>query len=362
MSTKLPLKLNFYIIKKFFPPFIITSIFFLIIYVIVEFFDKMNYFIALNIPFKTIILYYLYYSPKIFYMLFPLSILFAVLFIISSMNQNNELLAIYSAGISNLQFTFLLIITVFILTFFIIITQDFYLPKLTKKRLKLEEIIFRKNITLDNVNISKRGLENNLIFVDIYNNSEKKIINVTIIYFNKNNDIEKQIKSSYAIYDENKQIWNFYNLYLFQFNEGKIISSYYPQKEIKLKENPEFFSRGITDIDTITLKEAIKNINYYRKFNIIDFENELKFWQKFSLPLGGFIISILAISIGTYLKRNVLIYSLLICLIIFGIFYWITNTFWNLGRRGFASAFIAAWIGDIIFLFINIITYKILKT
>ena len=330
MLINIPKKLNLYLVKKFFLPFIITSILFTVIYIIVEFFDKMNYFFSMNTPFNLIIKYYLYFIPKIFHMLFPLSILFSVLFIISTLNQNNELLAIYSAGISNIQFTFYLILTIFILTFIIIFTQDFYLPNLTQKRIKLEEQIFVKNLNLDNFNISKQGLENNIIYVDIYNNTEKKIINVNILFFNNDNTLKSQYNADYAIYNEKLKVWEFYNLEIIYYSNGNISKRFYSKLNVSLKETPEFFSRGIIDIDTITIKEAMKNIKYFKKFNIINFENELKFWQKFSLPFGGLIISIFAISLGTYLKRNILIYSLIICLIIFGVYYWITNTFWNL--------------------------------
>jgi len=357
--NRIPVKLGIYSIKNFILPFAVMSLLSIFLYVLAEFFDKMNVFLNGNIPFETILLYFLYFIPKMFFMMFPLSILFASVFVISNMNHNNELISVYGAGISTLQFSIPLLVFIFIFTLFITLFQDYYVPNTYQKKIEIEQTMFNRKKVADNAKIFSKGSDNKFFFIDRYIDSESKLTGIYIIQFNSKNELIMEINAESAYYKKNK--WVFQNVKQVNYYNNIPKISYYGEKTYPFKETPVYFARNVQDIDTLTIKSAYQYIFFLKKFDVSNFEDELKFWQKFSLPMGGFIIAIFGIVAGTYFRKNVLISSILLCLIIFGAYYWIMNSFWNFGRKGFTTAFMAAWIGDILFMGIGFISMIFLK-
>lgn len=352
---KIPKKLGLYLIKSFFGPFLIMSLLIIIIYIVQDFIQHINSFLGSGKSFNLVIMYYLYWAPKMFFQTFPLPVLFASVYIISNLNFHNELIAIHSSGISTLQLSIPLLIFIFLFTGVLIATQDYYVTNTYKKKLEIEKILFNRKIIKDNYNISKKGFDNTFFFIRKYTAKNQRLDSIHIIKFSKDGEIIQDIKAGYGIYDSKTNKWIFYNVYE-TFYSHKLLVRYYTNKGYDLKEKPLFFARTSDNVETMTIKEAMEYINMLKTSGNTNFYDELYFWEKFSLPIGAFIIAIFGIAAGTYFRHNVLINSLILCLVVFAIYYWVLNTFFLFGRKGFGTPFLAAWIGDFIFVILGIIS------
>lgn len=352
---KIPKKLGLYLIKSFIVPFILMSVLIIIIYIIQDFLQHINTFLNTNKPFNLVLKFYFYWIPKMFFQTFSLPILFATVYVISNLNFHNELIAIHSSGISTLQLSLPLLIFIFLLTLFLIGSQDYYVTNSYNKKLEVEKTLFNRKIIKDNYNISKKGFDNKFFFVRRYIAKNEKLETIHIIKFSKNGEIIYDIKAKYGIFDDKTQTWEFYKVNEITY-QPTLTVKYYSKKIYKLKEKPIFFARTSDNVETMTIEESIEYINMLKSSGNSNFYDELYFWEKFSLPAAAFIMAIFGIAAGTYFRHNVLINSLILCLIVFAVYYWVLNTFFLFGRKGFGTPFLAAWIGDFIFTILGIIS------
>ena len=86
-----------YIAKMFFAFFLGGLVVFLTLFVAVDFMSNMVRFQA---PPASLIQYYFLYAPGLVYQLIPVACLLATILTLSTLNRNNELVALFSAGMS----------------------------------------------------------------------------------------------------------------------------------------------------------------------------------------------------------------------------------------------------------------------
>ena len=106
--------LDRYLLKGFFHSLFLSIVCLLGIYMIVEFFEKIDDVVKRGVA-SIIMLKYLFYSiPKIFFQILPVAFLIAVLLILGLMSRNGELMAIKASGISLYRITSVLLATAFV--------------------------------------------------------------------------------------------------------------------------------------------------------------------------------------------------------------------------------------------------------
>jgi len=87
-----------YILKQILLTLVFSLIAFCVIFIVVNFMEQMGNFMDSKAEIKTIVKYYLVFLPEILKILTPVSILVSCLFAIGKMSNNNEIIAIKSAG------------------------------------------------------------------------------------------------------------------------------------------------------------------------------------------------------------------------------------------------------------------------
>lgn len=87
-----------YLYKEFFTFFFISLITFLVIYMAVDFFGKIDNFLEANVPLKVALSYFLYKIPLSIQQLIPVSVLISVMLMLGIMNKHNEILAMRNCG------------------------------------------------------------------------------------------------------------------------------------------------------------------------------------------------------------------------------------------------------------------------
>ena len=90
--------LSRYLTGRFFSMFFLVMPSIVSLYILIDAFEKLGKFMDAKVPFSTVILYFLYSSPKIIFELAPLAILVSGLLSALLLSKNNELLAIKTTG------------------------------------------------------------------------------------------------------------------------------------------------------------------------------------------------------------------------------------------------------------------------
>ncbi len=91
-------KLDRYVLRNFFEPFLICLSGFIAIWLIIDFSDNNNDFIQGHASLKTIAAFYLTQLPATILLSLPIGLLLAILFSLSSMSRRNEIISMLTAG------------------------------------------------------------------------------------------------------------------------------------------------------------------------------------------------------------------------------------------------------------------------
>ena len=91
-------KLDRYVLRNFFEPFLICLGGFIAIWLIIDFSDNNNDFLQAHASFKMIAAFYLTQLPATILLSLPIGLLLAILFSLSSMSRRNEIISMLAAG------------------------------------------------------------------------------------------------------------------------------------------------------------------------------------------------------------------------------------------------------------------------
>ena len=83
---------------------------------------------------SALIPYYLYSLPEIVYRMGPVACLLATIFTLSTLNRNNELVALFASGMSLLRVTSSMLVGVALISVGIFVMSDRVLPNFTKQK------------------------------------------------------------------------------------------------------------------------------------------------------------------------------------------------------------------------------------
>lgn len=92
-----------YLLKEFAFPLIYCFDAFVMLFVVLDLLDNLADFLQYHAKFGQIIQYYLIILPEAFVMILPMSLLLAVLFCLSNLGKNNELIALRASGVSTIR-------------------------------------------------------------------------------------------------------------------------------------------------------------------------------------------------------------------------------------------------------------------
>lgn len=120
--------LSRYLIREFFKLFCVCQTLFIVIYLIVEFLQKLDNFIRGNVDAGVMAAYMLYKTPFIAVQMTPVAGLISVIVLLSVMKKHNEITAVKGSGISIVRLSLPLIFCGMILSAGVFLVSEFVVP------------------------------------------------------------------------------------------------------------------------------------------------------------------------------------------------------------------------------------------
>jgi lipopolysaccharide export system permease protein len=364
----LPFILYKMLIKSFLYWYFIAQGLFIIIILIFDFFLKVNEsYTDPHLQFTIIDILVITFSltPKAMWLTMPIAIMFGVTMSLSSFYQHNELIAIFTSGISIYKFVLPLIIFTFFLSIFMIFMDSFIVIPSYRYRENLYEFLAKKE--KEERDITIKGENNYFWNVEKFVSSNNMLKNIILLKINKDYKIIFRIDASSAIYTN--EGWLFSSGTIKEWDDQGILKSeikFYKKVINDLKEKPSVFKnvfkKSDYDIDKMTIIEAFNRINLLKKLNI-DYNDELtKFYKKFSFPFTLLIVCLFAIGVSTISQKNIIILALFFSIGLAIIYYVMDMILVVLASVGKIFPILGAWLPIAIFIPISIVLVKKSKT
>ncbi len=322
-------------------------------------FDLIRKIVEIGLPFSIAIQVLLLKLPSFVVISFPMAMLLSTLLAYGSLNDNSEIKALKSIGISIYRIILPGLILSMLMSYMTFIFNNNIVPN-TNKNAEIvlanslgtsfaneqgEDIIFsKKGQILDPYSsYRKRGVTHLFYawkFVD------GKMLDVTVVDFSKLG-FTQMLKAKEGVWNKDKNNWEFFDGDILTLSPDgsntrtKFLSFLYPlgTELTKIAQLP----KDANDMNLLEANEAMKL--YQSSGNIKEARRmKVRIQEKFTLPIACSVFALIGCSFGVMQKKGggrSQSFGLSIILILF--YYILSFSFSSLGVKGIINPFFAAW-------------------
>ncbi len=324
-------------------------------------FDLIRKIVEFGLPLQIALKVLILKLPGFLVLSFPMSMLLATLLAYGKLSSNSELLALKSLGYTNKRIIVPVVFLSLLMTFITFNFNDSLVPTSNRvaenimrsslgKAFSSEEgkhIMFsRYGSQIDSSNQISKSNENltHIFYAKFFRNNFME--EVTLIDYSRIG-IEQTLKAKKGEFDENNNLWIFYDgrLTITQ-DDGTVSFINFNRYQYPLDEGPIDLAKVPSDANDMTLKQARKaEILYQKSGNTKESRRmRVRIQEKFTLPAACLVFGLIGSAFGlrSFSRSSKSQGFGLSVLLIFG--YYILSFFSSsLGVKGIINPFIAAW-------------------
>lgn len=347
-----------YLLKHFIIPFLFCLLTFVVLYVVIDLFDKLNEMIENNVELWIILPYYLNSIPLIVVQTTPIAILVSIMFSLGMFSRYNEITAMRASGISLFRILRPLIVAGFIISVIIFIINDKIVPYSTMNVAEITEEKIdkakRKKRTGTKIleNIAFYGEDNRMIYVRRYDVYKNKLEGLIMHDQDENQHVSSKTTSTEVVWKNNK--WVGKNVMFFNLDSNaRIIGEpeFSEEKHLYIKEKPSDFRKRRHQTEFMSFQELkgyIERLSFEGGMAIRNLKVDLN--QKVALPFANLIVILIASPFAlVHTRRGGVLLGIGISMaLVFG-YYAFMSVSLAFGKAGFIHPLISAWLTNIMF-------------
>ena len=354
--------LDKYILKRYFTTFIFTLLILTPIAIVIDIADKIGKFLAKEdlTTYQIITDYYVNFVINYSNTFMPLALFISVILFTSKMADNTEIVAINSSGVSFDRFLKPYFFGATIVTVFALIMTHFIVPDANKKLDDFAIQFLKKHMTLK-VNVYNGVLqlsEDNYVYIKTYNFKTDKGYNFTYERF-ESGKLKYRISAPNIKYRKKDSVFELTNYKKRRILEEKDIISSGKKLDTTFNFVPRDFqavknlARQINTpelVDFITKAKArgVKNLNNYY----------VQLYGRTSLPISSFILTLIAVVLGSKKHRGGMGINLAIGISLMFIYVFFMKVAGVLGSVATASPLLMVWLPNVLFAILALILYR----
>ena len=360
--------LDKYIAKYFILPFLYCLLVFIVLYIIINLFGRLDEILKQNIHIPVLLEYYLSMMPLIIIQTAPVASLISTIYVLSSLNKYGEITAMRATGINIYRILMPFIYIGFAITILVFTLSEKVLPESMKKvefiqenyldRVDKGKVINKKVIT----NIALYGKNNRLIFIDNFNPSSNTATGITILEQDKKDNVALKINAHEAKWLDGK--WLFSNILMYRLDDkGMVLGSpeFFEEKIMSMEKPKDLISKGTNYeyMSFLDLRNYIKNFSETSPKLITRLNVDLH--QKISLPFASLVVILIGSGFALRVRQRGKATALLgigISIVIGFIYYAFMASCIALGKSGALPAILSAHLANILFGLIGIILIR----
>ena len=341
-----------YVLAQFIKIYLLTASGLIGIFLIVDFFERIDEFLAKDAPMIDLVSYYIFKIPFIAFYMAPQGVLLATVITLASLAKNNEFAAMKACGISITGITLPIIGASLVVALAILASSEFLSPITNQKM----NYIFMGKIQartsygkIPTENLWFRSANGDIWSIDYFDPYKSKLEKVIILKPGKNNSISQRIDAREAIWSINK--WEFLDGYIRKFGKGGIQSTeYFAKKTFPTPETPKNLSKAHKRPEEMSLSGLYKIIKTQASEGKDTSMKWIELHRNISYPFISVVMALLAIPLSIRSSRHGgLLFCVGINLAMGFVFSFIYAMSISLGRGGTFDPILAAWGPNLLF-------------
>lgn len=357
--------LDRYIIQEFSKLFAMITITFILLYLIIDFFNRARMFLSNNATIEQMILYSFFSIPISISFTLPSAVLLTTLMIYGSFSKSNEITAMKSNGISLYRISLpALVFSVFIavILFFF---SELIIPASIQKTEYIKKIEIQKRQSLGSFKQNELWYRSdnaiyNFKLFDVNNNTLHGII---INYINLDDfKLKMRIDAKKAEWKDGH--WVFYNTLTTAFDENDSpIMKREERTIISLPENPDDFKIIQKDAEQMGYFELRKYTNKIQNegYDVTRYKTDLH--GKIAFPFVTIILVFIGVFFSLRSERSGGMMQSIGIGIFIGFSYFFIHAYGiSLGRSGMIPPILGGWSANIIFIIASVYLFHKART
>ncbi|MEW6201347.1 MAG: LptF/LptG family permease, partial [bacterium] len=314
-----------------------------------------------KVPFAIFMKILLYMLPSFSVLAFPLATLFAALLSVGRLSRDGEIDVMRTGGISVMR-----ILAPFIVIGILVSAADFYLiqevvPRANRRSAQIWAQFLLSDVTGKPMSdVFFKGTGGRFFYIGDINTKTHTVHRVIIFETQTNKTYPRMITAPTGVWSE--KTLNLTDGAIHQFsNDGHLeYEANFKTLEMDLQRQMEEIMGEQKSPQEMSIQELKERITLFKKsgINTDSYETDLHF--KMSIPAASLICILLGVPLSIRTGRSGMMVGFVTTISLVALYYvlWIIDT--ALGRQGVLPPFAAAWLQNILFLFVGI--FLIIRT
>jgi lipopolysaccharide export system permease protein len=342
-----------YTLKTFLSFYLVSACGFVGIFLLGDFFERVDNFLNSGTPLTSLFLYYIYKIPFILFYMAPQSVLLATVLAISSLSKTNEIIAMKACGVSITRITLPIIGASLVIALLVIANSEFISPITSQRMNHIYYVEVQKGTNFKNVetsNVWYKSKTGAIWNVENYDPDSSTLESISIFLIKNNNQgIEKRIDAEKAVW-VNRQ-WEFINGTVRTFGpDGLEKTDFFEAKIFAFPEVPSDFITIRRRPEEMSLRHMYAEILEQQSEGKDVTEKWLNLNHRLSYPFTVVVLALIGITISLRSSRQGgLLFSVAINLTIGVAFSFFYAMCVSMGRSGTFDPAFATWSPIVLF-------------
>ncbi len=342
--------LDRYLLREFLGYLALGLAGFIVIFVVVDIFEKIDVFLDHHAPFHVVARFYLYRAPEVVVQVLPVALLLASFLALGQLNKFGELTAMRAAGHSLVRILVPVFAVAAAATVFSLALGELVVPHANRER----DAIFDQQIQglhrpviTERADITYLGKGGRIYAVRLYEVRDRRMHEVSLMEF-RNGTLTRRIDARDASWDGRR--WVFANGMMRTFRGGEEQAQPFGHLVVaSLTERPEDFAKEIPAPEQMNYFELRAYVEKLRASGarVANFLVDLH--AKLAFPLINLIVVMIGASVATRLRLQSAAFGFGLSVAIAFVYYAFMRTGQALGHNGALPPYLAAWLGDLVF-------------
>ena len=352
------------LLQQFVPIFLVALVFFVLLLQLIDIFGNIWRYFAHAVPFSQVAWIAVLYLPKCISFALPVSFLFAVSYSLGLFYANNELFAIFGSGVSlHRLVTPFLVLGVLASVGAFFFEDMLVIPTFQQKNAAYDQAV-KQVISLSQSNVTVTSHDQRVAYVaDYYNDPQKRLTNVTVVVRDEKMGLQDRIDAQWAEWQAGR--WILHDCRIFTMDPATTLLSSRRSDVYEsqlLTEPPETFRRLSRNIEEMNRSESRRYVAMIRRAGLPFREALTDYYRKYSFSATPLIVALIASSLGSTFRKNILLMSLLAALVISVAFYVAQMVTAILSKSGFIPPLAGAWAPFTLFLALGFMLFRTART
>ncbi len=341
-----------YISKLFLSFFLGGLLVFVVLFITVDFMTNISRF---NAPSSAVIEYYALFAPSIAYQMMAVACLLGTIFTLSTLNRNNELVALFSSGMSLARISTPILVLVVVISTLSFWLNDRLLPGMNQRKNYVEYVQIKNRPGLySTVNSDKIWYRSGNILFNLKTLSGETATaqGLTMYYFDNGWRLIQMITANSVKLNGNS--WDLSNGSVTLFtNDSKganvPMSQDFKLKTIAVSEDSADIQKSSQSTDTLRVSELRRYIDRNKAAGLDTLAYEVAYHAKFSFAFAAFVMSFLGIPFSATKQRSGgAAVNVGITIFLAFVYYAAYSSGITLGRHGVLPPIVAVWVPNVL--------------